>query len=253
MKRLTLIFLAFALFASPLWIIRQARGQILPGILASSSSQSFNLVAKSIADAGTCPTSGSTYVCTATITSTGANHLLIVSSVYHGAGQYTIVSVSGGAASYTVCTGCAYYVSGFGARNGVNIAYAYPSTAGATSVIVTMTGIPTINSPVWDVEVREYASVNPPVYNTAGVAGAAGSFPCSSCGGPALTLGGTGNELIYTDYIGNAPTAVASPYSDLVLPGDGTAYADAINTTIGAAPNWTQTSGAYTVSAIAFK
>ena len=135
--------------------------------------------------------------------------------------------------------------------DGLLIGYCLSSASGQTSLTATAS-LPVVN---WGLNVTEY-SWSGSAINIDGAA--TGTFSNTATGSPsgvARTLGCvTLNGDVILQWIrGDAITAVSGGYSSPAeFDGDVAGYAGKINTGVGSAPTWTQTSFAYEIASVAF-
>lgn len=190
---------------------------------------------------------GTVSTCAVTVSSTGTGHLLVITAAGGGA-TATITGISAGG-TFVPCTGCTVT----GAATGVSLegGWVLSSTSGVTSITVTFST--TLGHPV--VSIAEYSctgTISHDVDGTVDSSSNTSPFP-----GVALTLAGT-NDVI-TQWAGGVavdPTAISGAYTAFIdHPAAGFAFAAAINTVVGTAPNWTAAgnAGGDTGAAIAMK
>lgn len=188
--------------------------------------------------------------CSLTIPSTGSGHLL-----YIEAGDLTssrITSVSGGGTWVTPSGSNTCQIT-LSSANALSCGYVLSSTAGATSLSVTMTGSTNASFAIWEVDTTsgpfafdaQGSGTNSPSYNPSGVA---------------LSLTGTNDVIFQSIYVPGGTSSV-SFYPMPRIPGQGTQFfnneascAARLNTADGAAPLWAdEQNNATAVTGIAFK
>jgi hypothetical protein len=174
-----------------------------------------------------------------TITSTGAGDLLFISAVATGTGGGTQTNIASIACSPScgswVLPGaaCQLYNASTG---GVDCGYVLSSSAGATTVTVTMSG----NTPYGTVYFREYHTSATAGFSLDKI-GTSLNSSCTSCVTPSLALTGTNDVLIATGAPGGGFTGISSPYGDVQTENYTlTAMGDILNTNSGAGATITQ-------------
>jgi len=175
-----------------------------------------------------------------TVNSTGAGDLLFVSAVATGTGGGTQTNIASISCAPNSCgtwvlpgAACQKYNASTG---GVDCGYVLSSTAGATSVTVTMSG----NTPYGTVYFREYHTTQPTGFRFDTVQTAANN-DCTSCATPNLTLSGQNDVLIASGAPGGGFTSISAPYGDVQTESyTATALGDRLNTSSGVGATITQ-------------
>jgi hypothetical protein len=205
--------------------------------------------------------SSASTACSATVGSTTAGNLLVITVMWPGGVARTLSSITGGESTGMVLpSGC--YMGPSGGSVGENIACAYKlsATGGVTTITANLSGTP---SGAWAINVREYH----PSTVTAVLDGTPASNVTTSCSNncspPALTLTGGSDVVVAGMTSDNAGCGVAAGYanfSERTLSGNSVSSADNLNTPSGAAAIFTQgtacptaAAGAKAAMAIAFK
>lgn len=211
--------------------------QILALLLLSSPCWATFTVVQS-RDNAAC---SSTASCTVTITTT-AGHVLVAALVADVNIQITSVTNGG---TWTHCSNCA---NGSAATGYVDMAYTLASSS-ATSIIINHTALSNNSiALVW-----EYSySASSVAFDASGNSLIPSTSPCTSCAGTALTLSGTSDAISTVAGCGGACSAITTYSADFAFV-SGDAYAHLINTSSGAAPSITQTSGGIATTALAIK
>ena len=186
--------------------------------------------------------------CAITVTSTGSGHTGIIAM---GTATTDVITGVSGGGTYTIPTGCQLTDNGV---KTVSCAYTISTTSGATTITVTRTSA---TSATWRAYYLEIGSTNSIVIDT-GASNGLGtrdqSTTLTTPAGVALTLSASCNCTVVQFIFGTGVTAVAGSGNTYV--GDFTSnagFAYSINTGVGAAPTWTQTSSRAAVGAIAVK
>jgi hypothetical protein len=239
--------------AAPTVKMNSSIGGLFMAIAFKSSAGSFTPPAQQFSAVNfTSPASGAncTPSCTLTIPSTGSGHLL-----YLEVGDINnahIVSISSGG-TWVIPSGsnsCAIVLS---PNQALSCGYVLSSTAGATSLNLTMSGSGAIAYAVWE------------------IATTSGSFALDTQGstqnpatgfnprGQALTLTGT-NDVIFQSIFSPGGTSSVTLYPMGYINGQGQLFfnnqaglAALLNTTNGAAPEWATENVPTTVFGVAFK
>jgi hypothetical protein len=138
------------------------------------------------------------------VTSTGSNHLLVVSAFADETIQRFLTAVSG-AGTWTLPSGCQNFTSLSGS---VSCGYNLSSAPGATTITVTLQ-----KSSSYQVLFWEYSFTSPSsAVDTSGTAISTGNGKTIS--GVGLNL--TGSNDVIIQWTGCVPTGVASPYGHLI-------------------------------------
>jgi hypothetical protein len=186
--------------------------------------------------------------CSLNIPSTGAGHLLYLEAANLTSSRISSVSAGG---TWVIPGGCQITLPSLGGA--LSCGYVLSSTAGTTSLSVTMTGGTNGSFAVW-----ELASASGSF--TFDIQGSATNAASYSPKGVALTLTGT-NDVIFQSAFVNGGTSAVSLYPMPRISGQGTMFfnneaacAALLNTTDGAAPLWAnEQNNATVVTGIAFK
>jgi hypothetical protein len=196
-------------------------------VTSSGLSNMFTLVQQVYL---TCPKSP----CNLKVTSTGSNHLLVVSAYADQTNQSFLTAVSG-AGTWTLPTGCQSFNTTTGSTS---CGYNLSSAPGATTITLTLQ-----NSNSYQVVFWEYSfTTSSSSLDTSGTALTKGNGTTIS--GVGLNL--TGSNDVIIQWSGCVPTGVASPYGHLIGNSE-VKFADNENSTNVAATNmwfttWTATS-----------
>jgi len=193
----------------------------------------------------------STATCAATITSTGANHVLAFGiSIYGPSGSD--ISVSSVTCTGTACTGGNAFVKPAGcvsydttSLTGVTCGYMLGTgtSNGITQISVTVAnsytaGVLFVGEYSWSGTTRALDGGATPI-NTLLTASCG-----TNCNGPALTITGTRDFIFAWSTCYNNCTSVSPPFSDFTEDSStGFAAADNLNTSSGAASVWQGNSG----------
>jgi hypothetical protein len=190
--------------------------------------------------------------CAVTVSATGAGNLIVVVLEDFALTQRTISSVSctSSCGTWVLCGAtCQGKTTAAGCNASVDMAWVLTSTAGATSVSVTLSGAPVGDVVfVYEFSLSGTASLNAGA-TPRGVRNQ--STSATSVAGVTLTLSAVNSVVIQGDASCGTSSAIDSGYVGLFVTGDGGAYL--LNTTSGVAPNWTQTSAGAELVAAAFQ
>lgn len=237
-------------------------GAVISALAFKSSAGSFSPPPQpmSVVNYTNSPQTGCSPSCSVTIPSTGSGHLLYIEAANINNG---FISSASGGGTWVVPTGAnscriSMVLSG---NDALSCAYVLSSTAGTTSVNVTMTGSSQTFFAVWEIAStggsfsldQQGSATNSASPNPSGV-----SFCASGCTSPALT---GSNDVIFQSSFVPGGTSSVSLYPMPRIPGQGTMFynnqaasAALLNTTNGAAPLWIdQQNQATIVSGLAFK
>jgi len=181
------------------------------------------------------------------ITSTGANHVIVVfMGVAVNAEVITAISDGvGGTYVYPATSSC--NISDSGAPGSVSCAYTVASSSGITSMTVTRTSTTT---GAWNMKLMEFSSdqASPTFDNlTTSIQTPASTAPTN----PSITITGT-NDVVAEFLRGGAGSAVAAPYTGF-LTQNLTSGAYALNQASAPSCVWTTASGKAQMVGIAFK
>lgn len=171
------------------------------------------------------------------IAGTAANATETISSATIGADNFTLVAASGchsHAASTAATTDCAYIIN---------------PTAGGTVVSVTLSAIPSV---AWNIAVIELQDSAAAAFDTAGHH----EEPSATTAPVGATLSLAGGDAIVQSIRSNGatPSAIDTGYTNALTTFTSTINAAyLLNTSVGTAPTWTQSSFKASLNGIAFK
>ena len=177
-----------------------------------------------------------------TITSTGANHLLVVT--WSGNLQGTVTSITGGGTWLQVSTAYALDSVSEGATD---IWYVKSSTSGATSFTVNYATSASAGCQFWEFSGTDLGSVDQVNHlNSQG--------STTSPSGPAVTTGTSGEIIITALATGGSVSALAGGFTLRLTDVIGSGHGDDLTTTSGTfTPAWTTSAGTWAASAASFK
>jgi hypothetical protein len=190
---------------------------------------------------GSCSLTSAT--CAVPVSSTGSNHLLVITAMNNNGSAVYLSSVSGGCAvTWQIPTGTQF--NGGATNSTGSDAYCLVSSAGATSITITW------NSSTPDfsgVQVWEYSFTGTSIALDSGSSGGVGTVNNTSSGttgaGVPLSLAGANDVIIQMMCVKSVQVTSVATYGNFSSffggPPGGTGTADLENTTSGAAPTWT--------------
>lgn len=194
-------------------------------------------------------TSGTT--CAVTVTSTGANNLLVAAVQNFGTISISSVTAAACSTTWTHVTNGQVFVSGVGS---VDMYYCLKSNSGQTSITITTGGFATNGvGIIWEAS-SSLGTIA--VDSGATPSGNVTDATCTSCAGVSLTLSGNNDFTAAVAGCGGTCSAASGTgwTNDLSNP-NGNGIAHGLNTTgnITAPATWTQTSGQLVSAAIALQ